>query len=410
VVLVTSLTGGDFTVSTAPSRLPVASRGSLAAHEASSAALARTLQRQQIALDAESRRGYLSTFDPGSAAATQQASAIYANVKALHASVTDLRYVAGSVAALSGTRQRRLRGRAWTAEVELSWRLHHYDKHRASATLSFTFVRRGGTAYVADMTATAGSREPVWLLGDLKVRRSGRTLAAAATARGAVRLDRLLRSAVVDVRGFVPSWRGTLVAYEPSSAAGFDAVLGAAHDKQSGFAAVTTTVDGSTSPKAPVAIVVNPTIFDALSPVGASVVLSHEATHAATGATTARLPLWLAEGVADYVGVGAVDVPLSRSAGALICDLRRHGVPTSLPADARFAATGRRSELSYEQAWLAARLIARRYGETRLLALYERVVAVPQAVTAAFRSELGTTLKAFTRQWRDSLEALVRAS
>lgn len=410
LVLVASLIGADSARLVSPT-VGTAESSESSGPDAVRAVLSRaTLSDQQATLRARSRRDYLTTWVAGSAAAAHQAARIYANLTALHASVTDTRYVARSSAPLPAGRQRQLGGSAWTAEVTLSWRLRGYDERSAHALLVVTFVRRGNAAYVANITPMPGSREPVWLQARLDVRSSGRTLAAAGSRVDAVRLARLLRRAVTDVGRVVPTWHGTLVAYEPATPLDFEAVLGPSAADASDIAAVTTTVDGSTSRRGPVAIVVNPAVFGALSSVGAHVVISHEATHAATGAATATLPLWLAEGVADYVGVGSVDVPLSVSAGALIRDIRRHGVPTALPADDAFAATGKQLEVSYEQAWLAARLLAREYGQARLIAFYERVIAAPHLVNSDFQAELGTTPAHFTRQWRAYLEAIARAS
>src|SRR3546814_6597486 len=70
------------------------------------------------------------------------------------------------------------------------------------------------------------------------------------------------------------------------------------------IAAVTTTVDGSLSPSAPVHVFVNPQMWAGLKPQGAQVVMSHEAVHVVTGAAiTSGVPLWLLEGFADYVAL-----------------------------------------------------------------------------------------------------------
>jgi hypothetical protein len=411
IMLASSLTAAD-SARLVSASLPTSTPSrSFSEPDAVRAALSRTaLRHQQAALLTGSRRAYLDTWLAGSAEAAREAARIYANLTGLHASVTDTRYVARSYAPLAAGRQHQHRDGAWTADVALSWRLRGYDKSPAHAVLTVSFVRRGSAAYVAHITAKAGTSEPVWLPARLHVRSSARTLVATGSRFEAARLASLLRQAVTDVGRVLPRWHGTLVAYEPATAADLEAVLAATATEPSDVAAVTTTVDGSTRRGAPVAIVVNPAVFGALSPVGAHVVISHEATHAATGAATSTVPLWLAEGVADYVGVGSVGVPLSVAAGALVREIRRHGVPSSLPADDTFAAGARRLEATYEQAWLAARLLAREYGQARLIAFYERVVGAPHAVNRAFRAEFVTTQADFTQQWRADLGALARAS
>jgi len=184
-------------------------------------------------------------------------------------------------------------------------------------------------------------------------------------------------------------------------------LLAAAPGSYDGVAAVTTTVDGSTRAGAPVAIVVNAAVFDGLGPLGAHVVITHEATHAATNAAVVDMPLWVAEGFADYVGVGAADVPFSVSARAVLREIRATGVPARLPRSPDFSAGRRGLEVSYEEAWLANRLIAQTYGERRLVRFYTAVVRHPDQVDAAFRG-LGTTPEAFAQDWRDYLSRLVR--
>jgi hypothetical protein len=242
------------------------------------------------------------------------------------------------------------------------------------------------------------------------VRRTGRTLAAATSPGKVDRLHRLLAVATTDINRVLPRWHGDLVAYEPGSAAAFDALLAATPGTYDGIAAVTATVDGSTGPRAPVAIFVNPASFDPLSQIGAHVVITHEATHAATGAAVVGLPLWVAEGFADYVALGSVDVPLTVSARAAILDVRRHGVPRALPSDSAFATTGPDLEVVYEQAWLAARLIARTFGEARLVDFYTRIVATSGHVAMAVRTQLGTSLAQLTDRWRRSLRTLARGA
>ena len=77
-----------------------------------------------------------------------------------------------------------------------------------------------------------------------------------------------------------------------------------------GIAAVTTTVDGSGSPDAPVHVFVNPDVTRRLRGAGAQVVMSHELVHVATDAATSAVDLWLLEGFADYVALRDVPLPL----------------------------------------------------------------------------------------------------
>ncbi len=378
---------------------------------AARAALARAaLQQQEHALRAGRLRAYLRTWDSRLATSQRRGATVYANLQALGAAVHSTRYVEAEIGGLPLQQQRRLGGASWTADVELSWRLPDFDEQDALTTLTYTFVRRGETAYVVEVEPATGARRPVWLLGPLVVRRSERTLVAATTLAQAVRLDRLLREAADDVASVVSDWRGGLVAYVPASVEQFESVLAATPGAYDGIAAVTTTVDGSPRVDAPVAIAVNPAVFGKIGPVGAQVVITHESTHVATDVAAVQVPLWVAEGFADHVAVGSVDVPLSVSAGAVIRDIRRNGLPRALPSDAAFMSAHGNLEVYYEQARLAVDLIAKRYGEARLLAFYERAVAAPHQVGTALRAELGTTRAELTGQWRRYLKAIASAA
>lgn len=375
-------------------------------------ALARAvLQRQQRALQSRSKRDYLSTWDTQLPGVAKRAAAVYDNLQTLGVTVLATRYVAADLALTPSAERRVGDVDAWAGRVVLRWRLRPYDdRATARSVLTYTFVRRGRDAVVADVTASPASPEPVWLRSHLVVRGSQRTLAAAGSAQHAARLHRLVVAAVADVSRVVPTWHGKLVVYEPATSADFRAVLGTTPGSYADIAAVTATVDGSQRRAASVAIVVNPAVFDQLSPIGSRVVISHEAAHAATGAAAGSMPLWVAEGFADYVGVGSVHVPLEVSAGAAIRDIRRHGLPAALPRNAEFAASGDGLEVAYEEAWLAARLIAQLYGRARLVAFYQHVVSARRSLPASLRSQLGTTITELTSRWRSYLRAVARAT
>lgn len=361
------------------------------------------LARQDRLLRRGSTVAYLRTWD-SSRRAQQQAAVTFANLRRLEVHTLNARYVAAEGSALAPSERRRLTESAWTADVEIAWRLAGVDRADAHTTLTYTFDRHGRDLRVVRIAAAKKSREPIWLLGRLHIRRTPHTLAAAMTEPRARRLDSGLRRAVVDIGRVLPSWRGDLVAYAPASERQFESLLASIPGAYARIAAVTTTVDGSRRLDSPVAIVINPTVFDELGPIGSHVVITHEATHVATAATTVTLPLWVAEGFADYVGVGAVDVPVSVSARAALRDVRRHGVPRRLPGDSQFS--GSSIEVAYELAWLVMQVIARDYGRRQLVAFYEDVVHRPDAVRSAVRDNLGTSLSGLTRAWRTYLKGL----
>jgi hypothetical protein len=172
---------------------------------------------------------------------------------------------------------------------------------------------------------------------------------------------------------------------------------------------VTTTADGSLTPGAPVRVFVNPSVFDKLKQRGAQVVMSHEATHVATGATFASMPTWLLEGFADFVALDAAGVPVRVAAGQILARIRKSGLPKGLPTSADLEPTANGLGATYEEAWLACRFLAHEFGTARLVRFYHRVSDGASA-TEAFRSELATTERAFVARWRADLARLARVS
>ncbi|GAA2890876.1 hypothetical protein GCM10010517_55150 [Streptosporangium fragile] len=141
-------------------------------------------------------------------------------------------------------------------------------------------------------------------------------------------------------------------------------------------------------------VIVLPSGYARLTPTGRDVVITHELTHVATGATRGgRVPMWLSEGFADYVGYRGAGIPVRVAAAELAAEVRAGIVPAGLPGPADFAPGAPRLAQAYEEAWLACRFVVERFGEKALVRLYG--------------SDTGTTLglpeAELTEAWRDYL-------
>jgi hypothetical protein len=152
-------------------------------------------------------------------------------------------------------------------------------------------------------------------------------------------------------------------------------------------------------------VFVNPDVLGGLRPAGAQVVLSHEATHVATGAFTSPMPLWLLEGFADYVALRDVHLPVSRSAAQVAAEVRRRGAPAALPSDAAFGPRTADLGATYESAWLAVRQVAADAGQPALVRFYDDANS-GTPVARALRRATGVTIATLTAQWRRELERL----
>ena len=287
----------------------------------------------------------------------------------------------------------------WPAAVDVSWRYAGFDRAPSNAEVRFTFASVRGRVLVAGVGGGA-DRTPLWLQGELKVVRTPRTLVLAAV--DARKYSRLASRAVPIVHRVLADWRPALVVEVPRTAARLRATLAADPGEYAQIAAVTTSADGSVTPRTPIHVFVNPAVFSGLEPRGSQVVMSHEAVHVATDAANSALPLWLVEGFADYVALRDVRLPLATTAGQILGQVKKHGAPRHLPGPAEFDTTQTHLGASYEAAWLACRLLAQRYGQQDLVGYY-RDLSKGAEEGPAFRKHFGLGPAAFTRSWRSWL-------
>ena len=334
----------------------------------------------------------------GSAPAARAALAgVARNAGALHVADFSLRYVDSSGAVSADG--------AWSAEVATTWRFVGFDDRLERVDVRVRFASPGDRLRIAGIGGGA-DRSPLWLSGPVQVRRDARSMVLVdGSPAQADALAAVARRAVPQVRRVLPDWRGGLVVEVPGSEGGLDAALGADAGQYDGIAAVTTSVDGSRARQAPSHVFVNPRVFLPLKPRGAQVVITHEATHVATHASTSPAPIWLVEGFADYVALSSQRLPVATTAARIIALVHRSGAPERLPGRAEFQAGAPHLEARYESAWLACRLLAQDGGTGTLVDFYEAVDA-GGPVTEELRHYYGFGPVTFTEQWRTLLSHL----
>ena len=166
-------------------------------------------------------------------------------------------------------------------------------------------------------------------------------------------------------------------------------------------------------------IVLNPTTWGRLLPVGQQVVLTHEATHVATRAVITRpLPDWLTEGFADYVAFRGTGLPASVVAADALASAAAAGVPQRLPTDAELSGRAGPPDVAYQRSWLAVRAVADRWGQARMVDWFRAAAdGSPQAagdptraVDRASRRILGADLGTLVQVWRAELRQLALAA
>ncbi|MDP2772450.1 MAG: hypothetical protein Q8O61_02750 [Nocardioides sp.] len=356
------------------------------------------LEQAVEAGDAAAARAIAPADDP---AAGDHLAAVVGNAAALRVDDLTLRYVDVTGAAAEGR---------WTAAVDVTWRFDGYDESAARAEVAITFVADGTRVAIAGVGG--GDRvAPLWMAGPVTVRRTADVLVLVSGDGGAARgvakryLD-LGLAALPVVRRVLPRWEGGLVLEVPSTQAELDKTLGADPGEYSGVAAVTAAPDRSNAPGAPVHVFLNPAELERLRSLGAQVVVSHEATHVATEATSSQsVPQWLLEGFADYVALRDVGLPETRAAAQIIKQVRDDGPPRALPGAVEFDASTGHAGAAYEAAWQACLVLAERGGERSLVRLYDELDSgVPLA--RALKDSFGWTEAELLRAWRTRLSDL----
>ncbi|GAA4746786.1 hypothetical protein [Gordonia alkaliphila] len=148
-----------------------------------------------------------------------------------------------------------------------------------------------------------------------------------------------------------------------------------------------------------------------LSESGVAVILRHELFHVATRIdTVADAPMWLTEGVAEYVGRRGSTGSLTDLAPDLAVQVAAGTLPDELPADSAFAVDTAAARVAYQTAWSFAAFVADEYGEDRLRTMYAAVAQEGDTgrVTAALEKSLGSSEESVIDEWQSWLRSEVR--
>ncbi|HWJ83388.1 MAG TPA: hypothetical protein VNS55_14210 [Nocardioides sp.] len=292
----------------------------------------------------------------------------------------------------------------WTASVEVTWQYGGFDRRPGRTTVAVSFDP-DGTGITA--IGAGDGAVPLWLTGPVAVRRTDNSLVVAAGRQERhladyARQARVAIASVTDVLGPGPR----LVVEVPSSVQQLDRAVGADPGTYDRIAAVTASSDGSQAPGSAVHVFLNPAVYDDLDPVAAQVVMTHEATHAATGAPLVQgVDLWLLEGFADYVALHDTTLPFSKTAAQAIALVRRDGVPAALPSDPEFDTQASQLGTVYEEAWLVCVTLADHAGQQALVDFYDAVTA-GRDLERSLRTSFGWSLADLTAAWQEKLATL----
>jgi hypothetical protein len=324
--------------------------------------------------------------------------------------------------ALSATRARAVGPTAWAATVTGTYSLAGFDRAPQSFEATYTLVLRAGGWRIADDSDGLTPLQ-MWDLPGLRVIRgtSGIVIGNAPEARMR-EYSRIGDSAVRRVVGvWGTDWNSHVVMVTPASNKEFARLLLRSADKGlDQVAAITQGVIESGRRAEGDRVIINPLAFNALQPLGRRVVITHEVTHiAARSSTTSPTPIWLTEGMADYVGYSGLGLSRSGVASELLNLVRARKGPEALPTEADFDPSKTKIATSYSGSWLAVCRLVDLYGQAKVVAFYRAIGSAttpshgdqpdPAAAAAsAFPRSFGVTEAQFVVGWKGYLSTLAQ--
>jgi hypothetical protein len=217
-------------------------------------------------------------------------------------------------------------------------------------------------------------------------------------------------------------WNSAVVILTPSSTSEFAGLVDRSVDK--GLDQVAAITQGDITPGEQAKgdrVVINPKAFTALDRNGRQVVIAHELTHVATRSSTTRpVPVWLSEGMADYVGYSGLDLSRARIASELLTLVRQGNGPKALPTADDFDPARSKIATSYTASWLAVSRLVDLYGQAKVVLFYRTISdrmtvdkSVPfdpdAASTRAFPRTFGISETEFVIGWRRYLRTIAQA-
>ncbi|GAA2732662.1 hypothetical protein [Actinocorallia aurantiaca] len=283
------------------------------------------------------------------------------------------------------------------ATLRLAYRYRGFDTSDVVHTTYLEVGRADGRTLVTGDGGDRRDAPEIWADPDAEAvkGRSGLVVGTGPLKQVAAQLDRSV-PAVSAVVG--DGWARRAVALLPGDADRAEELAGG--QSLDGIVAVATVTRNADGSPGQARILISPESWPKLSPLGRRVVLTHELTHVAMeSAGDARTPLWLVEGFADHVAYLDAGTPPASAARELAAEVRKGRLPSGLPSREDFATGSPRLSQAYQEAWLACRMIAERYGGDRLLRLYRE--AGTGTEREALREVLGVS--DLTGTWREYL-------
>jgi hypothetical protein len=369
---------------------PAAPTSASTAPEDVVAALTHTLDRRAAAVRHQDFARFMSGLVPGRPAFRREQQAYFDNLGQLPLAQFDYTF---------DPRQMVRTGDDYWVVVDVHTQLDGYDDVAVISPDRYRFTPapgHPGAFRLASVTDRAWERrndvhEQPWEAGPIDVRTDDGVLGifAAGSVHAATGLLSSVSRGIADVSGVVPyDWSRRVVVYALSDEtflASLDDLPGDDPDSLDGVAfPVSSTPDGGAL--AATRIALNPRLLDDPGSERDRLI-RHELTHVAIGIRDDNAPVWLSEGIAEYVSVQPLAPSERRVAAAALVEAER-GI-SDLPDDASFNDAD--SAAHYGLAWWACEYVARSYGSQALWDLLDRMNQ-PGASTAEQDSAMSVSL------------------
>lgn len=287
-------------------------------------------------------------------------------------------------------------GAGYWVVVDLRLKLDGYDDRPVTSPDRFRFTpgRKPGRFLLASVTDRAWERRnhvrpQPWDTGPIEVRRGDGVLGIfdAGSVGYADSLVSSVQAGIGDVAAEVPyDWPRSVVVYALSDddfLARIDDLPGGDPESLDGVAFPVPASPGG-GPLASTRFVLNPRMLDRAGPERDRL-LRHEITHVAVAGHDDRVPVWLSEGVAEYVSVQAL-APQDRLIDPEAVDAAKLGFD-AMPDDESFN-YGDSSD-HYAEAWWACEYLADTYGEATLWTLMDAMNRPGADPDRVLRREVG---------------------
>jgi hypothetical protein len=335
------------------------------------AGLRGALDRRSQSVRAHDARGFLAELAPGDRSLRRQQRGYFDNLGQLPLGTFDYEVEPSAVVR---------EGDDYEAVVELRMELSGFDERPVLSRDRMRFTSAGSPGeYVVSAAGDPAwaqehdERPQPWDLGPIVVRTVPGVLGI--FDQGSIgSADRLLgdvRQGITDVSAVVPfDWSRSVVVYalsDPSYLASIPDLPGGDPRTLDGVAFPVAAEPGKAA-LASTRFVLHPRLLSH-GGQGRARLIRHELTHVALGRRDDHVPVWLSEGLAEYVSVRPLP-PERRGVSQSAVDAARAGF-SDLPNDADFNDADSRAH--YGEAWWACEFVAANYGEPTLWSLLDQL-------------------------------------